>query len=870
MTASIHTTCPYCGVGCGVKIDGQGAVTGDQLHPANRGALCVKGMALGESQTLPNRLLYPRVDGRQLDWPEAIATVATGFAEIIKRHGPQAVAFYGSGQMLTEDYYVANKLMKGFIGSANIDTNSRLCMSSAVAAHQRAFGEDAVPAGYEDLAEAELVVMVGANSAWTHPVLFRRLEQARAANPAQRWIVIDPRGTATSQQADLHLQIKPGSDLLLFNGLARRILDSASMDRAFIEQHVTGFAELSLTLGGSEYRTDKVAEATGLTIAELNRFYQAFLDTPKTLTLFCMGINQSEQGTDNAGAIINCHLLTGRIGKPGAAPFSLTGQPNAMGGREVGGLANQLAAHMDFAPGNRDKVARFWGSDRLAPGPGLKAMEMIDALERGDIKALWVMGSNPAVSLPDSARARRALEKCELLVVSDISPNTDTARLARVLLPAAGWGEKDGTVTNSARTISRQRPFKPAPGAARPDWWAICQVAQAMGFEQAFGFDSPAAIFREHAALSGFENGGERLFDISALSGLSDEQYQQMTPRSWPLAGRETGPARLFGDGHFATPDGKARLHPASPRERSEPAGARLLLNTGRLRDQWHTMSRTGHVARLMAATSEPQAQINPSTLSRGGLDQALLLQLHNERGHTLLRVVADESIPPGQVFVPMHWSGEFSSGGRVNDLVSARGCPTSGQPAFKQNPVQVVAVRHQWQASWIGLEAPRWLPEWWSRRPLASGECWSLIDSQTSLAEARTALTREGSWLDWPLPQGRLLVGLEAGKIQGLLLFGQSPWQINPEALASLLGSTLQPSLLLGQLSQALAGTGRLVCSCWSVTEKRIRQAIEEGVEQLEELQQQLKCGTRCGSCIPELKQLLEASQSQSLGEKL
>lgn len=870
MTASIHTTCPYCGVGCGVKVDSQGAVTGDPLHPANRGALCVKGMALGESQTLPNRLLYPRVNGHQVDWSEAVTAVASGFRDIIERHGPQAVAFYGSGQMLTEDYYVANKLMKGFIGSANIDTNSRLCMSSAVAAQQRAFGEDAVPASYEDLAEAELVVIVGANSAWTHPVLFRCLEQARAANPDQQWIVIDPRGTATSQQANQHLQITPGSDLQLFNGLARRILDSNRMDRAFVEQHVTGFAELSLALSGPEYRSDRVAEATGLTIAELNRFYQAFLDTPKTLTLFCMGINQSERGTDNASAIINCHLLTGRIGKPGAAPFSLTGQPNAMGGREVGGLANQLAAHMDFAPANRDKVARFWQTDNLAPAPGLKAMDMIDALERGDIKALWVMGSNPAVSLPDSARARRALAKCELLVVSDISPNTDTAQLAQILLPAAGWGEKDGTVTNSARTLSRQRPFKAAPGAARADWWAICQVARAMGFEQAFAFDSAAAIFREHAALSGFENDGERLFDISALSALSDQQYQQMTPRSWPLVGQQSGPVRLFADGRFATPDGKARLHASSSRTLPESAGTRLLLNTGRLRDQWHTMSRTGHVARLMATASEPQAQVHPQTLTRAGFDKAQLIQLHNERGHTLLRVVADDSVPPGQVFVSMHWSGEFSSGGRVNDLVTARGCPTSGQPAFKQSLVQVAAVHHQWQASWVGLAAPRWLPEWWSRRPLASGECWSLIDSQTSMAEARAALTREGSWLDWPLPQGRLLVGLEAGKIESLLLLGQSPWQINPEALASLLGSTLQPSLLLGQLSQALAGNGRLVCSCWSVTEERIRQAIEDGVEQLDELQQQLKCGTRCGSCIPELKQLMAACQRQPLGEKL
>ncbi|WP_458734319.1 nitrate reductase [Zobellella taiwanensis] len=869
MTACIHTTCPYCGVGCGVKVDSQGVPGGDAGHPANLGALCVKGMALGESQSLPNRLLYPRVNGEQVDWPGAVDHIARRFGELVERHGPGAIAFYGSGQMLTEDYYVANKLMKGFIGSANIDTNSRLCMSSAVAAHQHAFGEDAVPASYEDIDQAELVVIVGANTAWTHPVLFRRLEAAKAANPHQQWVVIDPRATATAQQADLHLAITPGSDLVLFNGLARHILDSNRLDRHFVERHVAGFDELQRQLSASEYRPETVAEATGLSIARLERFYQLFLDHPKTLTLFCMGINQSLQGTLNAGAIINCHLLTGRIGKPGAAPFSLTGQPNAMGGREVGGLANQLAAHMDFAPANRDKVARFWNTDRLAQAPGHKAMDMIAAIERGEIKALWVMGTNPAVSLPDSDRARRALASCELLIVSDISPNTDTAKLAQVLLPAAGWGEKDGTVTNSARIISRQRPFKPAPGAARPDWWALCQVARAMGFEQAFAFESAADIFREHAALTGFENGGERLFDISALSTLSNAEFDAMTPRSWPLSGKEGGPARLFADGRFSTPDGKARLRSAQPSAAVEPAG--LLLNTGRLRDQWHTMSRTGHVARLMAAATEPQAQLHPDTLAALGLERAELIKLHNEQGRTLVRPVADPGMAPGQVFVPMHWSEEFSAGGRINDLVEARGCALSGQPAFKQNRVQATPVELQWQASWIATEAPARLPAWWSRRPLAQGECWSLADLDTSAAEARAALTAEGSWLDWPLPQGRLLVNLEQGKIAGLLLLGLSPWHINPEPLATLLGTALQPSLLLGQLSQALAGNSRLVCSCWSLSEEQIRRAIAQNeITELPRLQQLLKCGTRCGSCVPELKQLIAVCQPRLQEEKI
>ncbi|WP_107851893.1 nitrate reductase [Oceanimonas marisflavi] len=864
MTASTHTTCPYCGVGCGIRVDNQGAVQGDEHHPANRGALCVKGMALTDSQQLPSRLLYPRIQGEETDWPAAVGHIARRLSDIIDRHGPDAVAFYGSGQMLTEDYYVANKLMKGFIGSSNIDTNSRLCMSSAVAAHQYAFGEDAVPACYDDIDEAELVVIAGANTAWTHPVLFRRLEAARAAKPRQQWVVIDPRATATARQADLHLAITPGSDLALFNGLARYLLDQKAIDRDFVTRHVAGLDELQRQLSGPEYHPERVAEATGLSLERLLHFYRLFQAHPQTLTLFCMGINQSLQGTHNAGAIINCHLLTGRIGKPGAAPFSLTGQPNAMGGREVGGLANQLAAHMDFAPANRDRVARFWGTKRLAQGPGLKAMDMITALEQGDIKALWIMGTNPAVSLPDSARARRALARCELLIVSDISPATDTARLADVLLPAAGWGEKDGTVTNSTRIISRQRPFRAAPGAAKPDWWALCQVARAMGFTGAFEFDSPAAIFREHAALSGFENRGERLFNLGALGTLSDADYNALRPLSWPLAGQLGGPARLFAEGRFATADGKARLRVAAPV--ASPKGAGLQLNTGRLRDQWHTMSRTGHVARLMAAATEPRAHLHPDTLARLGLGQNDLLALSNARASILVRPVADDDMAPEQVFVPMHWSGEFSAGGRVNDLTEARGCALSGQPAFKQNTVQARSVTPAWQACWIAGEAPASLPAWWSRRPLSRGECWSLAGLEGSAEELRAGLTVTDSWLDWPLPQGRLLIRLTAGKVNVLLLLGLSPWHIDAEPLATLLDAPLQPSLLLTRLGLALAGNSRLVCSCWSVSEAQIQRTIEQhDITELEQLQQQLKCGTRCGSCVPELKQMLLACRSQT-----
>src|SRR6201997_5419445 len=566
---AVSTTCPYCGVGCGVLAtpDGSGgaAISGDSEHPANFGRLCSKGSALGETVALEGRLLHPMIRCKgvleRIAWNDALDHVAHRLKHIIARDGANAAAFYLSGQMLTEDYYVANKLMKGFIGSANVDTNSRLCMASTVAGHRRAFGADTVPGCYEDLDEADLLVLVGSNAAWCHPVLFQRMlanKQKRGA----RMIVVDPRRTDTSGEAELFLGLKPGTDTALFSGLLVHLAESGALDRAYIDAHTSGLDEAlawAKSIAGSVAAT---ALATGLSEGDVASFFRMFRETQRVVTLYSQGVNQSAQGTDKVNAILNCHLATGRIGRLGAGPFSLTGQPNAMGGREVGGLANQLAAHMGCPPPDIDRVRRFWKAPRIATHEGLKAVQMFEAIGRGEIKALWVMGTNPAVSLPDADAARSALKKLELFVISENVLSNDTVGAgAHVLLPALAWGEKSGTVTNSERRISRQRAFLPAPGEARPDWWIVSEVAKRLGFGAAFDYKSAAVIFREHAALSAFENNGSRDFDIGALSSVSDEGFDGMSPILWPFRFGDIEPSeRFFSGGDFFTTDRKGRF----------------------------------------------------------------------------------------------------------------------------------------------------------------------------------------------------------------------------------------------------------------------------------------------------------------------
>ena len=872
----IHTSCAYCGVGCGITVDDATTLSGDTTHPANGGALCVKGGSLMETLAFPNRLLYPRLHGQQVSWDTALDEMAAQFGRIIAETGPESVAFYVSGQLLTEDYYIANKLMKGFIGAANIDTNSRLCMSSAVMAHSRAFGEDVVPGCYDDLEITDLLVITGANTAWTHPVIFRRIQQARARRPEMKMVVIDPRKTMTAEQADLHLALRPGSDVWLFNGLSRYLLDHDLIDNAYIEAHVNGFSELHVLLMTPDYELANVALKCGLTVSELQTFYRWFGENEKAVTLFCQGINQSNQGTDKGNALINTHLLTGRVGKPGASPFSMTGQPNAMGGREVGGLATQLASHMTFTDENCERVARFWNAPNIARKPGLKAVDMFEAVRSGKIRALWVVATNPAVSLPDSVMVREALEKCEFLVVSEMTPKTDTAQFADLLLPAAGWGERGGTVTNSERCITRQRAFTRAPGEAKPDWWAMAELGKRLGYADAFNYNDTADIFREHAALSGFENTGfehrGRQFDISALATLTNDEYEQFTPRQWPLpAGKHVASQRLFGDGCFSTPNGKANLLAVVPQEpvlkrKAERQEGSWLLNTGRLRDQWHTMTRTGHLSRLMETEPLPKVYVNQQTLQASGFSEGALIRINSQQGSVMTLLGRDDGLRDGEAFMPMHWSDDFSSCSGVNRLVAPVTDAVSGQPQFKQTEVMPEAVKVKWHGLWVGQHEPDLEVSWWARRPLDAGECRRLTDETRTAEQIWFQLAQQGRWLRLPLKDGWLAVKLNQGRIIGLLLVSTTHQQVNIDLLAGLLGLPMSSTALSTTLEQALAGDSRMICSCFRISEKQIVDAIsEQGISELSGLQSLLRCGTNCGTCVVELKKLLHKHTSSN-----
>jgi len=693
-----RSTCPYCGVGCGVLLRpvGQGGldVRGDPDHPANHGRLCSKGSALGETVGLGQRLLAPQVGGEDRDWDSTLQLVADKFAETIAEHGPDSAAFYVSGQLLTEDYYIANKLMKGFIGSANIDTNSRLCMASSVAGHKRAFGTDTVPGTYEDLDEADLVVLVGSNLAWCHPVLYQRLLDARKTR-GTKIVVIDPRRTASCDGADMHLAIEPGADVALFNRLLVTLQQGGAIDADFI-QHTNGFD------AAIDAASNDDSSVIGLPDAQIQAFCDLWMRTEKVVTVYSQGVNQSTSGADKVNAILNCHLATGRIGKPGMGPLSVTGQPNAMGGREVGGLANMLACHLDLENADhRTAVRGFWDAPAVPDAPGLKAVDMFRAVGDGRIKALWIIHTNPAVSMPQADAVRDAIAACPFTVVSDVTGRTDTARLAKVLLPATAWAEKDGTVTNSDRTISRQRRVLPAPGTSRPDWAILAEVGRRMGFAKAFDFANEAEVFREYAAMSGIAGQFGRDFDISGLADISDTDYAGLAPQKWPITSMRQG-GRFFADGQFYHADGKAKLLPVGWRPTAAKTGPRYpyVLNTGRIRDQWHTMTRTALSPRLSAHLAEPFLEIHPDDARTLGVAAADLVALRSPHGTAILRAQITDAVKPGQVFAPIHWTNETAPCARIDTLVAGAVDPVSGQPESKAS---VVAVE-RFEAAWYGF----------------------------------------------------------------------------------------------------------------------------------------------------------------------
>jgi assimilatory nitrate reductase catalytic subunit len=887
----VRTTCPYCGVGCGVlaKPDGQGGtqIDGDPDHPANFGRLCSKGSALGETLSFEGRLLHPQVrcdDGelRQASWDEALNRVATGFQDIVAQHGPDAVAFYVSGQLLTEDYYVANKLMKGFIGSANIDTNSRLCMASAVAGHKRAFGTDTVPGCYEDLEEADLLVLVGSNAAWCHPVLFQRMVRNKVQRGA-RMVVIDPRRTPTADEADLVLQIAPGTDSVLFSGLLAYLADRDVLDRRFIGASTQGFSETLARARHIAPDVEAVARACSVSRDDVATLFDWFCATPKAVTLFSQGVNQSAQGTDKVNAIINCHLATGRIGRPGMGPFSLTGQPNAMGGREVGGLANQLAAHMGFEPDSIDRVRRFWNAPAMAQREGLKAVDLFDAISAGRIKALWVMATNPAVSLPRADAARAALSKLDLFVVSEVVASTDTSSARpHVLLPAAAWGEKDGTVTNSERRISRQRSFLEPPGEAKPDWWIVAQVGKRMGYAKAFDYRYPAEIFREHAALSAFENDGTRDFDLSRFCDIDPGAYESLAPVQWPPAARG-GTDRLFADGRFFTPDGRARFVPVAPPEMSARPDQPhpFILNTGRVRDHWHTMTRTGRSPRLSAHIDEPFVAMHPDDAAGAGVAEGELATVASVHGSAVLRVRCSDAQRRGEVFAPIHWNGQTASHARVGALVHQVCDPISGQPDMKATAVAVSPARFAAYGFLLSAAAVT-LPDgmWWARATIGGGQAVRFaVNAQASdwRAMARAMVGGDGAIVDFDdrIHQAYRAARIVGDRLESCVYVASQPdllpgWDWLKQQIAEPhLEAVARKAVLAGRPPDGVRDCGPTVCACFGVGLKAISDLIESGAAtSVDEVGARLKAGTNCGSCQPEIRKLIAATNGAKVLE--
>ncbi|WP_224503642.1 nitrate reductase [Celeribacter litoreus] len=870
---SVRSTCPYCGVGCGVllKPNAEGGidVRGDSDHPANEGRLCSKGSALGETVGHETRLLKPRVHGKDTDWDSALDLVAKTFSDTIAEHGPDSVAFYVSGQLLTEDYYVANKLIKGFMGTANIDTNSRLCMASTVAGHKRAFGTDTVPGTYEDLDSADVIVLTGSNLAWCHPVLYQRILATRKKRPDQKLVVIDPRRTASCDLADLHLPLKSGSDVALFNGLLAEIAKRGLVDEAFV-QNVNGLEDAVACAESADL------SVTGLTDEQLTAFYDLWCSSEKVVTIFSQGVNQSSSGTDKVNSITNCHLATGRIGRVGMGPFSVTGQPNAMGGREVGGLANMLACHLDLENGDhRNAVKSFWCSGDLPEAPGLKAVDMFKAIGEGKIKALWVLHTNPAVSMPDADKVKAAIAGCDFVVVSDITEATDTARLAHVLLPATAWGEKSGTVTNSDRIISRQRAVVTAPGDCMPDWKQLAEVGRRMGFKDAFDYEGPAEIFREYAALSGISGGFGKDFDISGLKNVTDSEYDAMAPARWPISDGKQG-GRFFADGKFFTPDGKGRMLPVSwkpPAAKTEPRYP-FRLNTGRIRDQWHTMTRTALSPRLSAHLGEPFVEIHPDDAAEKGIGPTSLVEIKTPTGSGIFRAMITDRISKGDVFAPMHWTGENSSAARVDALVPPVTDPISGQPESKASVAQIAPF----EAAWYGFAV--------SQTPIkATSEYWTVAKTYAGYRAELAGLNAPKDWVYQareifdlkdadvqtmfdPAKGTARIAFVVDGALKAALFVSRKPVAVMRDYLSNLPGEAA-PMVLSGKSPADQPDPGPVLCSCFNVGVNTILTAIEtRGLLSVDAIGEALQAGTNCGSCRPEIAALIESVQEKEAAE--
>lgn len=895
MKTEVKSTCCYCGVGCGVLIETENGkisgVRGDPDHPANHGRLCTKGATLHLTADPTYRLHYPErravraQPGERVSWDMALDEAAARFAETIRQHGPDSVAFYISGQLMTEDYYVFNKLAKGLIGTNNVDTNSRLCMSSAVAGYKQTLGADAPPCSYADILQAGVIFIAGANPAVAHPIVFRYVEDAKAANPNLKIIVADPRRSESAEIADLHLPIKPGSDIALFNGMLHILIAEGLIDQDWIDAHTTGFAALAAVV--RNYTPGVVADLCGIPAADIVQAARWFGSSGPAMSLYCQGLNQSAHGTHNNAGIIQLHLATGQIGKPGAGPFSLTGQPNAMGGREVGGLSNLLSAHRDLAnPEHRAEVARLWGIPSVPEKPGKSAVELFKSLKSGEIKAVWIACTNPAQSMPNQAEVRAALQNAEYVVLQEAYGNTDTADYADLLLPASAWGEKHGTVTNSERRITRVRSAVAAPGEARHDWEIVVDFARRLGAKldnpsagQLFPYADAEAIFNEHR-----ESTRGRDLDIT---GLSYARLEADGPQQWPCpAGAQGGKQRLYEDGQFPTADGKARFVAIEHQPTAEATDADfpISLLSGRMRDQWHGMSRTGTVPRLFNLEDEPLLALHPCDMRHRGLSDGDLARVSNRRGEMVVRIAERPGLRKGRAWMPMHWGNQFMNTPGANALACDAIDAYSKQPELKHAAVQIAKLDLPYPLAVI-------------RRCANSSEALELLQrARASLADypyATVSLYGRKSPLvvlraatAQPIPATAIaeidrLFGLDGE--EGAIVYLDAKRQVSKKAIAldgrllgvRLAGETLAQVWLKQAMAEdeldaslirfALAPTAKppvgvvprnIICKCADVSDVQIHAELAQGAG-LPQLQDKLKCGTFCGSCVPEIKRL-------------
>ena len=942
--AEVKSTCCYCGVGCGVIIEtttnSKGkeevvGVRGDPSHPANFGRLCSKGSTLhltaNSSLQAQARLGSPAIrqkrgeDPVNISWPEAIHTVANTFAQIIKEYGPESVGIYVSGQLLTEDYYVFNKLMKGLIGANNIDTNSRLCMSSAVAGYKQTLGMDAPPCCYEDIDLASTIFITGSNTAFAHPILYRRLEDARKKNPQLKVIVVDPRRTDTAKEADLYLQIQPGTDVALYHGMLHIMLWEKWINESYIHSYTDGFEALKDLV--RDFTPKAVSEICGISEKDLIEAARLFATSDATLSLYCQGLNQSASGTAKNAALVNLHLATSQIGKPGAGPFSLTGQPNAMGGREVGGLANLLSAHRDLANAeHRAEVAKIWGVQSVPEKPGLSAIPMFEALRNQKLKAIWIVCTNPAQSMPDLNAVHEGLSTAEFVVVQEAYANTATTLYADVLLPATTWAEKIGTVTNSERRISKVNPAIDPYELAKHDWQIALEIARALerllpnnknnGVQTLFPYRSVEEIWNEHR-----ETTAGRDLDIT---GLSYQILEERGPQQWPMPkGTYFGKKRLYENGIFPTKNRMAHFIAAPYKATAESVDARypFALNTGRLRDQWHGMSRTGTIGTLFAHAPEPCVEISPKDAGRMNLSNGDLVHVTSRRGSEIFPIKISEDIAHSQAFIAMHWGSEFISGaagknpGRgVNGLTCNVIDPVSGQPELKHAAVKILPANLPWQLVAFGLfpkagvfqihkQLRSLLPHFDSAQCVLFGReqdgdqigiSFKAAHHEDPLevaeSAAATALKHviekfklhedsgEPVLRYYDKRRGIVRLVRAKEKVLSAVLTGSSESLASTSWLREYLENGLEAKKLGRSLLMPISTPpieikpkGKAICNCFNVSTDMINTYLsnmdpENGPEEmLANLQSQTQCGTNCGSCKPELKQIISKFYSKS-----